>query len=210
MVLPECSGIQGRHQFTREEEPEEPRDLNWKILDHKNPDEDVPVWVYFFLRGNVSSIERTGAYPDQYAFVSANYGTNVSALRQWEAAFSPELDFARLAAARIEKRFSAIAEKYPDDEYGSFYEAMIRTAHDAQWEGAEIREKYWVSRSFPDPEDPDLETARYDFLILVTIGKTNLDRQIRTLLAGIKTETPLTRDQANAAAKAQEHFFDDF
>lgn len=188
---------------------------NWEILDHRNmaAGGNIPAWVDHYLDGNIFLIESMEEYQDKYVFISANTGTNFNALAQWQAAFLPDLDFARLAAVRMEKRFLNAASVYPDDEYGSFFEALIRAASDAEWTGAIRMDDFWVYRSFlEDLEGEDFFLVResFDFLILVGIEKSLLEAQIRMLFDKIEPPVQLTRNQRNAVNRVVERFFDLF
>ena len=210
-----CGGQQRRQPPLRQEDPYDVRNIYWEITDYRDKDKNgiIPVWVDLYFRENISSIENLEEFADHYVFISANSGINFNALKQWNAAFAPDLDFARLAAARIEKRFLNAAITYPDDEYGSFYEALIRAASDAQWTGAEKRGDFWVYRVFyeaVETEETEAGTENYDFLILVIIEKNLLERQIQVLLNNINPDEPLSRDQRNAVNRVTERFFEGF
>ena len=207
-----CAGQQGLQAPLREEEPGTVQDWNWQIQDYKNRvvGQFIPDWVYYYYEGNIAALENLPEYRDYYVFVSVNTGTNFAALSQWNASFSPELDFARLAAVRIENRFLNAAARYPDDEYGSYFEAMIRAASDAQWEGASRKDDFWLYRSFPKTDGTSSGTDGYDFLILVIIRKDMLEQQIKTVLSNVNPDTPLSRDQRSAVSRVQDHFFDGF
>ena len=207
-----CSGQQRRQPPLRQEEPRYGSLVSWELLNYRDRDRGglIPAWASLYLNGNFAAIEKLPEYRDLYVFIGENSGTNFNALKQWEGAFSPDLDFARLAAARIEKRFLDAAVTYPDDEYGSYFEALIREASDAVWEGAQRKDDFWVYRSYP-AEDEFSEIGQiYDFLILVCIEKNLLDEQIKTVMQNVKPEAPLSRDQRNAVSRVQEHFFEGF
>lgn len=207
-----CLGLQRKQPLLKTEDPQPAPDMSWEILDYQNKNVGmaIPEWVSLYLQGKGSQIENLPEFKETFIFVSANTGTSFSALRQWNAAFSPGLDFARLAAMRIEKRLLDAAISYPDDEYGGYFETLVRAASDAEWTGAEKRKDFWLYRSFPDPENPGLSRENFDFLILVTVDRDLLALQIKTLMGGIVTETPLSREQRNAVNKIQEKFFDAF
>jgi len=210
IVLSGCAGQQNFPLW--QDEPLKVEMSSWEILDFDNKDNGgiIPDWVFFYLDGNIASIENIRGYQNHYVFVGANKGTNYIALRQWRAAFSPGLDFARLAAIRIEKRFLKSAVTYPDDEYGGYFEAMIRAASDAQWEGVIRRQDFWLHRRIKgiDEETPDTEI--YDFLILLIIEKDLMKQQVSTLLQNVRSPAPLSRYQRTAVSRVQENFFDGF
>ena len=212
-----CGVRQVRQPPLREEEQPIVRYLSWEILDYRNKDTgaSIPAWVYYYLEEDIHQIENLTEFRNHFTFITANSGNNFNALEQWLSAFSIELDFARLVAMRIENRFLNAAVLYPDDEYGSYYEALIRTASDAQWTGAVRVSDFWVQRSFvglDNNQDNDLPEywERYDFLILVSVEKNIMIPQIRTVLQDVRPTAQLSRDQRNAVNRVQEHFFDGF
>ena len=199
---------------TMEEIPPEP-ELSWEILDYRNKASGgtIPQWLSSYLEGGIASVERLGEFQNYYVFVSVNSGTNYNALEQWNAGFSPDLDFPRLVAMRIEKRFLDAATTYPDDAYGGYYIALIRSASDALWRGAVRDSDFWLHRSFVDANDVEgLEAIResYDYFVLVKAEKKILTPQITELLKSIKPETALSSDQAAAVKQVQDRFFERF
>ena len=199
--------------------PETPKAVQtpryYVITDHKNKteDENIPEWVFLCLDGDFRELEALDAYEGRYVFISRNEGNNFTALTQWNEGFLPELDFPRLAAARIEARFS-IAVPYPDDEYGSFFEAMIRASSDARWTGAVREDDFWVSRKyFPLQDRSEIASPvndTYEFLILVTIEKTDFASQLTEIFRNIKPSPAPTRSQNAAANRVKDNFFSSF
>lgn len=184
------------------------------IIDYKNRAEGQPVpeWASFYIERNASAVETLDAYRNRYVFIGRNEGSNFSALCQWNEGFLPELDFPRLAAARIENRFRV---PYPDLEYGSFYLAMIRAASDAAWAGAVREDDFWIRRSYLPAEDDAQaeETAAresWEFLILVTMDKALFASQLGDVFRSIKPEPAPTRDQNAAANRVKDRFFEGF
>jgi hypothetical protein len=197
--------------------------IPWQITDYRGKTEDAAIlpWVIPYLEGGNNAVEALDEYQDRYVFISWISGTNFNALEQWRVGFSPELDFARLGAARMEKRFLSSASKNPDDEYGSFFETMIRTASDASWAGAIKEEDFWVKRYFleidgsggeprPSASAEVSEREAWDFFILVTVEKASFISQTMNLLKGIKPSPPLSRDQTTAVNRILDRFFEGF
>ena len=124
------------------------------ITDFKNKSEgqSIPEWVEHLLEGGISAVEALAAYEGRRVFISRNEGANFNALTQWAEWFSPELDFPRLAAARIESRFLSGVSR-PDNMYGAFFVTLIRAASDAHWSGAVKEEYFWIRRKFDPVED---------------------------------------------------------
>jgi hypothetical protein len=148
-------------------------------------------------------------FQDRYVFVSMNEGSNFSALEQWLEGFAPEQDFARLAAVRMEKRLLSAVNGFPDDEYGSYFETLIRAASDAVWEDARREDDIWVKRRFiSSTGDETPET--WTFLILVAVKRDVLVPRINTLLKNTKPSQPLNHSQTNTVERVVEIFFDGF
>jgi hypothetical protein len=200
-------------------EPDQPggpgfqREDEGSILDHQNAarGEAVPEWVSRFLdRGN-RGVEELEAYQDSYVFTGLSRGRNFKALGHWAEGFSAAQDFPRLAAARIEARLINAASLYPDDEYGEFFEALVKKAADAEYAGVVKESSFWILRRYQQDDGGDSPIReRYEFFALMSVSKREFQAQARALMADIRTDKPPTRDQAAAISRIKETFFDDF
>ena len=187
----------------------------------------IPEWVGRYLEGGIHETETLDAFEGRFAFVSRNEGNNFAALSQWAAGFSAALDFPRLASSRIEARFLQ-SVPYPDNEYGPFFEELIRAASDSSWDGAgkgaEKTDEFWIRKSYmPLPEsasgNPDGETLppsipqmneTYEFLILVTIEKEAFASRFDKIFNNVNPERRPSKEQMAAAARVKEKFYDGF
>jgi hypothetical protein len=183
----------------------------WTITDFRGKDTGgaVPAWALLYLEGGNTAVETLPEFQDRYVFVSMNEGLNFNALEQWLEGFSPEQDFARLAAVRMEKRLLSAVAGFPDDEYGSYFETLIRAASDADWEGPRREEDIWVKRRFFSLTEDETRES-WVFLILTAIKKDVLVPQINTLLKNTKPSQPLNRGQTNTVGRVVETFFEGF
>ena len=193
------------------ETPEEIRALRaFDITDHKNRNTglDIPEWANRFFEGGIRAVRVMEANMNSYMFIARSEGNNFNALNLWNDGFNAELDFPRLAAARIDARFSA-GVHFPDTEYGAFYETLIRAVSDFRWTGMVKEDDFWIQRSFSSNED---EPAREDweFLILVTIEKTHFASQLNLIFQNINPDPPPTETQALAARRVIDRFFQGF
>ncbi|MDR2134881.1 MAG: hypothetical protein LBP27_07205 [Treponema sp.] len=173
----------------------------------------IPGWVERFMKGGTESVEALEGYSGKYIFIAKNTGKNFAALSQWAAGFSAEQDFPRLAAERIAKRLIGAASLYPDDEYGDFFEALVKSASDAFYPDAVKEETFWIKRRSPstEQESGSVETAAaesYDFFVLISIDKVSLQNRIRELMENIKTAP--TRNQAAAIENIRQSFSEGF
>jgi hypothetical protein len=182
----------------------------YTITDYENKSRGgaIPEWVSLWLDSGVYMVENMDAYRDRYVFVARNEANNFNALNLWRDGFSAELDFPRLAAARVEKRLAAAVEN-PDQNYGAFYETMIRTASDFSWTGAVRVDDFWTLRQFP-PGDEGVPDENWEFLILVTIEKSLFASQLNRVFEMVNPAPPPSRDQRTTINRVRERFFDGF
>jgi hypothetical protein len=93
------------------------------------------------------------------------------------------------------------ASLFPDDEYGRFYEILIKNAYNTEFSGAEKEEYYWIKHSIPEI---------YSFFILITIDKNTLQLPIRRLMSQSSTAASSTGSQATAVNRLRQTFFEGF
>jgi hypothetical protein len=209
-----CAGIQGRQGGQIDSPPETIEIVDtpesFIITDFRNYSGGgfIPEWVSRYLDGGVREHEAMDEYQGFHVFVSRNEGTNFNALKLWTDGFSPELDFPRLAAARIEARFGS-SVPHPGNEYGAFYESLVRTASDFQWTGMWKEDDFWIRRQYPGGEEED-ERETWEFLILVIIEKNLFASQLDTVFKDINPSPQPSKDQITAANRVKDRFFEGF
>jgi len=211
LFLSSCVTNSGRRTYELPEIPEETKtSRTFTIIDYKNKTtgEAIPDWVNIYLNYSLREVEALRTYQGSYAFVHKNEGNNFNALQLWKDNFSVELDFPRLAAARIEARFSANVP-YPDDEYGAFYEALIRAASDASWTGATTKDDFWIRKRYPANET-DGEHENLEFFVLVTIEKSRFSSQLEKIFESINPIPPPDKNQIAAINQVKERFYEKF
>jgi hypothetical protein len=191
---------------------------SWEIIESQSRDANIPEWVRLH---SVNEIEAMDRFRGKYTFIGENGGGNFNALQQWANGFTVEQDLPRLVTRRVEHRLVASASLYPDDEYGEYFEFLIREISNAEYLSAVKEQTFWIKRkvagsaetdgliTYPQ-SNPDAARERYEFLVLVSIDKETLQKQIRGIMANIKTKIPPTRDQAAAIAKMKNNFFEGF
>jgi hypothetical protein len=203
------------------QEQTEPFD-SWEIIMSQNGlgNDGIPGWASYYFDNNLSAIESMDEYKGKYIFIGENRGENFNALQQWANSFAVEYDFSRLVTKRAEYRLVSSARLYPDDEYGYFFEYFILEMMNGDFPGAVKEETFWLLRKMivNDPEaiidedlpQPDVTVDRYEFLVLVSVDKEILRNQISSIMQGIKTEVPPTREQSAAIARIKSTFFNRF
>lgn len=176
---------------------------------------DLPDWMFEFITGGIAGAEKIEFYNDRYLFIGDNEGVNFTALNKWAENYSVLKDFPRLAAARIEKRLISAASLYPDDEYGVFFEMLIKKAFDTEYPGAVKEETYWIkikkSNEFDNAQDETDDPLQiYKFFVLISIDKAIMQTVIRNMTAEVIAECRPTRYQNISINRLQQTFFEGF
>ena len=191
----------------------------WQIIGSQNGqgDNGIPDWVRRYYDGGIHRVEAMDRFSNRYAFIGENRGENINALHQWANGFTVQHDLPRLIAARVEQRLVSPASLYPDDEYGQYFEMLIKAVSNGEYSGAVKEETYWVKRKMLPPGieddiDGDLPQAQaitelYEFLVLISIDDESLQNQLREIMAGIKTTVAPTRDQTASINRIRQAFF---
>ena len=207
MLFASCAGRPDAWTFTNPDPRQmPPRAEIYAIDDYKGKDqgEEIPEWVNLYLEYGPGGVESMEIYQFHYIFVSRNEGNSINALNHWAEGFSPDLDFPRLAAARIERRFFA-ESPIPDREFGSFFIDLIRAASDAVWMGSTWEDDFWMhKRSGPD------ETGSWEILILTAMPKTRFISQFDIIFNSVNFRIPPSWEQLRAIGRIRDRFFDGF
>jgi hypothetical protein len=192
---------------------------SWDIIESQNGKgtAGIPEWVRCYFDNAVKDIEALGKFNGKYIFIGENGGSNFSALQQWANGFTVEQDLPRLVTRRVERRLVASASLYPDDEYGEYYEFLIREVSNGEFLNAVKEQTFWLKRKIAVKDaETDAQSAsaavteRYDFLVLISVDKETLQKQIQETMMGIKTKIAPTKQQAASIAKIKNTFFEGF
>jgi hypothetical protein len=227
ILLAACAGRQSKVIFR----PDPGQDIlqeqtgpseTWQIIESQNgPGEtDIPEWVLRYYSRELRTLETPRAYGGKYLFIGRSRGDNLNVLRQWINGFSLVQDMPRLVAQRVERRLIVTASLYPDDEYGEYFETLIKKISDGEYPGAVVEQTFWVKRKLiprdeesntgVELENENIISERYESLILISINKDMLQKQIQEIIEGIKTTTPPTREQTAAINGIRQSFFEGF
>jgi len=181
-------------------EPERSLALN-DIIEAKDGVEktDLPEWLLAFGNGGIDEVERMDFYRGRYCFIVKNEGKNFDALKKWAENYSAAQDFSRLAAARIEKRLISAASLYPDDEYGVFFERLIKRAFSAEYPGAVKEDTHWIRAG-----------EGFEFFILISIDFESMQEAVGDMIADVYVSVTPTRAQRAAINRLQQNFFEGF
>lgn len=226
LIFSACSS-QKKVVFQPEPEPDEMpkqevKTENWQLLESRNGPAGafVPDWVNRFLEGGIPAVEASVLYQEKYVFIGENRGENFNALRQWADGFTVSQDLPGLVTRRVEHRLLSAASLYPDDEYGEYFETLIKKVSNTEYGEALKEDSFWMRRRVISGSEeaanaeapPGLPPVyeRYEFFVLISIDKLVLQNRIRELMANVKTAAAPTREQATAINRIQHNFFEGF
>ena len=180
----------------------------------------MPDWLTSFISGGIEEVEKLTSYQNRYLFIGRNKGGNFLALNKWAENFTVVQDFPRLAAVRIEKKLISAAALYPDDEYGDFYEALVKKAFSGEYPDAIKEETYWI-KTMPNQvydaaelaEEQERITAPsevYIFFVFASIDKTTMQSIIKEMMDDTFASVKPTRAQNAAINRLRQTFFEGF
>ncbi len=186
---------------------------NYVVIDHKTMalGGTIPDWLDVYMNGgSLRDIEALPKYKDVYVFVAEDQGTNLNALRQWATGFSVAQDMARLVSTRVQARFAGAAVGSPDDEFGRYFENVVKTAADASYSGARKEADFWVLKRYFKEDGKTVDKEVYDYYVLVTIDRELLKKQIDNVLNNVNVDKPLTKEQQTAVERVKQSFYEGF
>jgi len=179
------------------------------IIDSKNgaSAQLLPPWLTAYIEGGAVTVEKLDLYNNKYVFVAVNEGLNFTVLDKWADNFAVTYDFPMLAASRIENRMIMSASKYPDDEYGLFFERMVKNAYSNEYHGTVKEDTSWIR--IVKNENGESRNV-YMFFILVSIDRNTLQNNIRSMMARTSAAVTVTSAQGHAINRLRQTFFEGF
>lgn len=184
----------------------------YEVIDHKTMaiGGDIPGWVATFIEGGVQGVEALPAYKDKYVFIAEDSGKNKSALSLWMTGFNISQEVARMVSTRVQSKFAGAAAGSPDDEFGRYFENVVKSSADAKYSGARKENDFWILRRYFKVDGKTIDREEYTMYILVSIDKAMLQSQIEAVLNGTVADKPLTREQQTAVDRVKESFYEGF
>jgi hypothetical protein len=169
------------------------------------------------MKGGIAEVEKLDFNLNRYVFIGKNRSANFIALNKWAGNFTVIQDFPRLAAVRIEKRLNSTASLYPDDEYGEFYEALVKKAFSAEYLDAVKEQTYWIkitadqgNNAAGAPAGAATPSEVYEFYVFVSMEKSKMQSIIKTMMADSLIAVTPTRAQNVAINRLRQIFFEGF
>jgi hypothetical protein len=192
-----------------------------EVIDHENAGNDdaegsaMPEWVAQYVSSGAAGIEALGEYAGRYVFIGKQTGNSLDALRLWEAGFSVSRDFSRLVSARIQARFIRAAGGNPGEEFGRYFEAVVKASADATFTGADQESSFWIKKRMFDDDGTSPTGEAFEYFILTSIGRETLEAQVSQILSAAQpapaaADPAPTREQSAAATRLRGSFFEGF
>jgi hypothetical protein len=103
------------------------------------------------------------------------------------------------------------ANLYPDNEYGLFFETMVKKAYSAAYTGAIKEDTYWIKMStMQDNDYMESYTEVYNIFVLVSINKMTMQTIISDLMTESLSGVTPTVEQRNSINHLRQIFFEGF
>jgi hypothetical protein len=183
-----------------------------EVIDHERAAGEgaMPEWVARYVRAGIGGIESLPEYAGRYVFIGKQGGSNLTALQLWAEDFKADRDFPRLVTARILAQFTRLGEGNPGEVFGRYFDGVIQTAADTSFTGAVQGGSYWIKKPPPGDAETSPGGGLFEYYILIWIAREVLESQISLLLLTTQPELPQTREQAAAAARLRQSFYNGF
>ncbi len=186
--------------------------VKFDVIEHKASaiGGDIPEWVTVYIYDGNSGVEAMDRYKDKFVFIGEDSGTNLNALRLWAQGFNVAQDLARLVSMRVQAKFAGAAAGSPDDEYGRYFENVVKNVADATISGARKETDFWVFKRYYKADGKTVDREVYDYYVLNTIDKESLKKQLDAVLNGTQPDKPQTKEQKAAVDRVKEAFYEGF
>lgn len=184
----------------------------YEVVDHKTMaiGGDIPAWVISYIDSGVQGVEALPAYKDKFVFIAEDEGTNKAALSLWMTGFNVGQEISRMVSTRVQAKFVGAAAGSPDDEFGRYFENVVKSAGEASYSGARKETDFWLLKRYFKANSKEVEKEVYTMYVLVTIDRATLERQIEAVLNGVQVDKPLTSEQQTAVDRVKEGFYEAF
>ena len=170
----------------------------------------LPDWLSAFFDGGIEEAEKIEAYAGRYLFIAVNQGVNFAALEKWADNYSVELDFPMLAAARIDRRMNVSNTMYPDEEYGIFYETLVKNAYSGEYQGAVKEDTYWIKTKIAGSGEYAALSEVFNFYVLISIDAAAMQAAVYNLFTQAIDAVAPAGAQAAAINRLRQNFFEGF
>ena len=169
----------------------------------------LPLWLITFINGGIEEVEKLDEYYGNFAYIGINEGANFNAIKMWADNFSAIRDFPMLSADRIQKRMISSASLYPDDEYGAFFELMVKNAYNNVYPEAFIKDTYWIKLKTGN-DTTETPSHIYNYFILILIDRTAMQNAVLKMADAAYSSVTPTAAQRTSITRLRQNFFTGF
>lgn len=182
----------------------------FQVLQHKGTTLGVampPPWIEKSLYG-MAEVEKL--YPDKYALVVDETGTNLDGLISWANNYSANNEIIKRINLRVQSKFAG-ALAGDKDKVGIYQEAVSKSVAEGTVNGFKKEADWWVQLRWFKPDKPSqMDREEFRYLVLYVIPKDMMDQKIQEALDGVVKQKPPSPEQATAMDKVKQAFYEGF
>jgi hypothetical protein len=204
-VLTVCLLVAGCSSAPAAEPKPEPVELPSKVktevLDHKGASlgkTTLPEWIDVYIDFGARGVEELAKFQDEYCFIAEYHAENLDAGLAWIKGFEVPQLIARQIQSRVESLFVGAAVGAPEDDYGTYFENVVKTTTDVSFSGAKLIQDYWVLVRTYDPDIKNTYSDTYQIYVLYTMPKAMLDKQLNNEIDKAMDDGEMSESQKEA------------
>lgn len=185
-----------------EPEPIElPSRVKTEVLDHKGASlgkSALPEWIDAYIDFGAAGVEELAKFQDQYCFIAEYHAENLDAGLAWVKGFEVPQLIARQIQLKVESIFVGAAVGAPEDDYGTYFENVVKSTTDVSFSGAKLVQDYWVLVRTYDPDIKNTYSDAYQIYVLYTMPKAMLDKQLNNEIDKAMDDGEMSESQKEA------------
>ena len=185
-----------------EPEPIElPSRVKTEVLDHKGASlgkSALPEWIDAYIDFGAAGVEELAKFQDQYCFIAEYHAENLDAGLAWVKGFEVPQLIARQIQLKVESIFVGAAVGAPEDDYGTYFENVVKSTTDVSFSGAKLVQDYWVLVRTYDPDIKNTYNDTYQIYVLYTMPKAMLDKQLNNEIDKAMDDGEMSESQKEA------------
>ena len=180
-------------------------------LDYKGASlgSEIPQWTMAIAEDDYERVEKEERFKDRQLIFVVEYGKNLDLLRSWANNFSAQAQVSRLISNKVQAQFGGIQEgdKNSSDEADSYLKEIVATLSNIKISGLRKERDFWIKVRIVDNEK-QTTTEQYEYYLMYSINKQDLQRQIDIELGKISAETQKKRELKAEVSKAMKALTD--
>jgi hypothetical protein len=160
--------------------------IDWK---GKSVGTEIPEWVQAIALEEYEKIEAEPRLKDRLAIAVVEKGKNLDLLRSWATNFNVQAQVSRMISTKVQAEFAGIlqGDKNSADGAHAFLEEVVATLSKAKISGLRKDRDFWLKVRIYDNDKKTTEDE-YDYYLLYSIDKADLQRQIDIALGKIEAK----------------------